>query len=234
MVGYLHSEREMFLIKEECSLCGGVYPYRSLHRCRRCRRLYCGNCVIFTEDRETVCLNCARKMVTPEGSKSKYAHLSIYLAGRARYRSQVTLPFNQIEEIIGDRLPSSAYNDRYWWSNTWSRSHSEAWLTVGWSVQEVNMNRREVTFQKEEATGVKTPEKKRRRKPLSKEFKALLRKSRPRKRRQPSKSKIAKAQARLKNIERIRSMKEYRGKLKPKGAYEKRLYKPREKPEETP
>jgi len=50
-------------------------------------------------------------------------------------------------------------------------------------------------------------------------------------RRKPSKTKAAKLVARLKNLERKKaSVPKYRGSFKPKPAYEKRLYKPEEKP----
>ncbi|UCC33737.1 MAG: hypothetical protein JSW53_01670, partial [Candidatus Bathyarchaeota archaeon] len=54
----------------------------------------------------------------------------------------------------------------------------------------------------------------------------------PPKRRIPSKTRIAKVVARYKNVQRERaSMRRYRGRFKPKSAFEKRLYKPDAKPE---
>jgi len=167
-------------------------------------------------------------MVSPKSLRGKYSYLSIFLARKARYRDQVTLTFRQIEEIIGDRLPFSSYNYKHWWSNTQNRSPSEAWLTVGWTVVRVDLDRKEVTFHRERKVEVKTSAKRRRQ--VSKSLKSRLRPSRLRRRREPSKSRTARVQARLKNLERVRSMpKEYRGKLKPRGVYEKRLYKPQEK-----
>ena len=53
----------------------------------------------------------------------------------------------------------------------------------------------------------------------------------PRKKKTPSLTRIAIAQARLKNISRRKaSIRKYRGKFRPKSAYEKRLWKPDEKP----
>jgi hypothetical protein len=53
----------------------------------------------------------------------------------------------------------------------------------------------------------------------------------PRKIKVPSKTRIAKAQARLRNVARKNSSaRQYRGKFKPKPAYEKRLYKLEVKP----
>ena len=107
-------------------------------------------------------------------------------------------------------------------------------MTTGWIVKDVNLEDQEVTFQKKGASEVKTetqpPEIKRRRKKLTESFKVLARK-RIRRRPVPSKTKIAKVQAVVKNIERKAAVTRYRGKLKPRKAYEKRLYKPQEKPE---
>jgi len=222
----------MVLIEEDCSLCGVTYPYYSLYRCTRCRRLYCRNCFLYDEERKVICLSCAKKRVFPGGPKSKYASLSTYLARRAKYGDQVTLAFSKIEEIIGDRLPSSAYSNRQWWGNNWGRSSSESWLTVGWKVQEVDLERNEVAFRKEKQTAAAAPRKRSRRKPVSQAFKALALRRRPRKPLGPSKTKVSRIQARLRNIERRRaSIRQYKGKFKPRRAYEKRLYKPEEKPD---
>jgi len=138
------------VVEEICALCGETYPYYQLQRCYRCGRLYCGNCTALNEGHEVICLNCFRRMISPRGLKSKYAQLSIYLARRAKYASYATLSFRRIEEIIGDHLPYSAYHYNHWWKNIRGRSPSEAWLTTGWTVQEVSLKNQEVTFQRKE------------------------------------------------------------------------------------
>jgi hypothetical protein len=107
-------------------------------------------------------------------------------------------------------------------------------MTVGWRVETVNLDGEEVTFRKEgRPTSEDAPAKKKRRRRTSKKnFREFVRKKSRRRRAKtgPSKTKIAIAQARLKNIERARaSTRGHRG-LKPRSAYEKRLYKPEEKP----
>jgi len=52
----------------------------------------------------------------------------------------------------------------------------------------------------------------------------------PRRMRVPSKTRIARAIARAKNMEQKRTAALYKIKLKPKSAYEKRLYKPEARP----
>jgi len=213
-------------MREDCSLCGKVYPYYALLRCYRCRRLYCRDCVTFTEDRNVVCLNCARRMVSPRRLGTKYSPLSRYLARRARFTNQATLTFAQVEGIIGDNLPLSALRYRHWWTNTHSRVQAQAWLNVGWVMHDVDLKERVVTFRRVGSPEIK-PHKRtqKRRRSASALFQKSLRLTKPRRLRTPSKSRIARAQARLKNVERKKSSTQrYRGRLKPQPAFEKRLY----------
>jgi hypothetical protein len=54
---------------------------------------------------------------------------------------------------------------------------------------------------------------------------------RPKRRGPPSKTRIAQAQARLRNVEReTTTIQRFKGKFKPRSAYEKRLFKPEAKP----
>jgi len=216
----------MLLLKDNCSLCGRVFPHSALRRCYRCGKLYCSNCITFTKDKEILCLNCARRMVLPRRFGTKYSPFSRYLLRRAKYSSQVTLSFAEIEGIIGDNLPFGALRNRGWWTNTSYSSQGQAWLSVGWKVQEVDLNKRTVTLAKIKGLEAKQ----RRRKKKSAQFFKLPAKP-LRLRRGPSKTRIAKIQARLKNIERKEaSIKQYRGKFKPQPAQEKRLFKPEAKP----
>lgn len=219
------------MMREVCSLCGRTFSYYSLKRCYRCRRLYCRDCVTFTWDGNVICLNCARRLVSPRIRGSKYSPLSRYLARRARYTDHATLTFAKIEEIIRDSLPFSATHNRNWWSAQ-SSVQAQAWLNVEWRVYDVNLEDKTVTFKREGL--IKTKTRRKRRKVVSPFMEKTLRPSKPRRRREPSKTKIARAQARLQNVERRRSsMRQYRGKFKPKSAYEKRLYRPEAKPSKS-
>jgi hypothetical protein len=63
----------------------------------------------------------------------------------------VTLSTTQIEKIIGEKLPHSAYVHRPWWANDRTHSQAIAWLNAGWEVDRVdNMNNASfnVTFRK--------------------------------------------------------------------------------------
>ena len=219
------------IVEEGCSLCGVTYPSHLLHRCLRCGRLYCGNCIVYDDEGRPICLRCARKKVSPTVVfRSKYTYLREYLARKAKYSSYARLSFKKIEEIMGDRLPPSALYNPQWWSNIHGQSHSDAWLSVGWKVEEVDLEKREVVFRREIPRQIEKNRRKRR-KPISAAFKALALKPKKRRRKSPSLSKIAKAQARIKNIQRrLSGQRTFRG-LKQRSTYEKRLYKPHEKPE---
>jgi len=181
-----------------------------------------------SEDRNPICLNCARRMVSLGKIGTKYGLLNRYLIRRAKYTNQATLSFAGIEGIIGDNLPFGAIRNQSWWSNTQS-SQGRAWMNAGWRVHDVNLQARTVTFRKVESKTKVTGEKPRRTRKRTKPFTPPLVKAKIR--RMPSKTRIALIQARLKNIERQRSsIRLYRGKFKPQPAHEKRLYKPEAKP----
>ncbi|MEM3715565.1 MAG: hypothetical protein QW341_01165 [Candidatus Bathyarchaeia archaeon] len=203
--------KRVFQVNNVCALCGENYPRSVLYSCHICGMTYCGNCLLL-EGGKIICLRCAVKKVSPKVSRNKYMELSIFLAKKARFLSELTLSFSEIEEIIGDRLPDSAYEQKGWWSNLRGRLPSEAWLTVGWMVKEVDLEKRVVSFVREK---LPTPAKDRIDE-RSNSFKTLALKARFRLRKpgKISKTKIAMLQARLKNIERSRQMKGRRKKEK--------------------
>ena len=219
----------IFPVEDKCSLCGAEFPSFLLNRCSRCGRLYCNNCIIQGKDGEPICLNCAKKIITPKILwRSKYTYLREYLASKAIFSERIRLSFRRIEEIIGDRLPQSAYNNPEWWSNRPGRSHSESWLSVGWTVEKINLEKKEVIFRR-----IKPIERnskgKRRHKRLSEEFKSLALR-RERRKRIRSKRKITEAIIRMKNLKRRLPQEKLRLN-KQRSAYQKRLYRLDVKPE---
>ncbi|MBS7616113.1 hypothetical protein KEJ45_02800 [Candidatus Bathyarchaeota archaeon] len=216
--------------KDECRLCGRVLPYSYLRRCLRCGKLFCLDCMVpevsTGDTKRLLCLNCARRIVAPT-RKGKYEALADYLKFRAAFTDSVRLSFAKIDGIIGDNLPINAYRSETWWENSPENAHAKAWLEAGWETKEVNLKEGYVTFQKTKNTQ-KTALKKRRKreeqnmKPFTPPPAKIFR------RRQPSKTKIAKLYARLKNIERQKAAQpKLRGSLKPKPAQEKRVFKPK-------
>lgn len=70
----------------------------------------------------------------------KYTPLENYLRDLPATQREVTLRFEQIEKILNDKLPSSAYEDRRWWDHEKEGNHvnARAWANAGWKVDEVN------------------------------------------------------------------------------------------------
>jgi CBS domain-containing protein len=83
----------------------------------------------------------------PAPHESRYAPLAIWLQGQPPEKNIVKPSFAKIEEIIGGKLPESAYKHRAWWAND-SVSHvqSRLWLDVGWRVASVSMTKQVVRF----------------------------------------------------------------------------------------
>ncbi len=175
-----------------------------------------------------LCLNCARKVVSPR-SFSKYDRLKGYLRFRGAFTDVVRLSFADMDGIIGDNLPMSAYRSQAWWNNS-PNSHSMAWLNAGWETREVNLEEGYVVFKKVRRAQTESLKRKVSYGQIKKPFTPVP--ARIPKAKQPSKTNVSKLYARIKNLERQRaSMPQYPGSFKPKPKHEKRLFKPHEKPQ---
>lgn len=78
---------------------------------------------------------------------SKYDPLRHYLNQLSLRRWRAT--FDEIESILGFRLPDSAYKYQAWWANeTEPKTHVQksAWLKTGWRTEELDLTSRRVTF----------------------------------------------------------------------------------------
>lgn len=49
---------------------------------------------------------------------------------------EVTLTFSEIEDILGSKLPDSAYRYRAWWANDISHTQANAWMEAGYSTSD--------------------------------------------------------------------------------------------------
>jgi hypothetical protein len=77
----------------------------------------------------------------------KYEPLPQFLAHKAGATHR--LSFDQIERVLGFKLPKSAYDHEAWWSNNpTGHSHSRSWIEAGWRTQDVDLQARKVTFQR--------------------------------------------------------------------------------------
>lgn len=79
---------------------------------------------------------------------TKYSALSQHLS--ALSANAASLTFSEIEEIIGDQLPSSAFKHHAWWANESDGTHTWAhlWQAAGWLKDSVDFERRIVTFRR--------------------------------------------------------------------------------------
>jgi hypothetical protein len=77
----------------------------------------------------------------------KYEPLPQFLSGKPGAAHRMS--FEQIERVLGFKLPKSAYEHEAWWSNNPAgHSHSRTWLEAGWRTQDVDLDARKVTFQR--------------------------------------------------------------------------------------
>ena len=176
-----------------------------------------------------LCLNCARRVVSPRVT-SKYEGLTKHLKFRAAFTSMVKLTFARIDGLIGSNLPIEAYRNEGWWSNAASSAHAKGWLDSGWEVQEVNLKDGSVVFKKVRELP-RAPRGRRRTSSLeiTKPFTPVP--VRPLRSKVPSKTKVSKLYARILNLERQRNVGYGKKGFKPKSRYERKLFGSEDKPQ---
>jgi hypothetical protein len=78
----------------------------------------------------------------------KYTPLENYLRGLPDSQREITLGFEQIEEILNNKLPSSAYEDQRWWEHETEGNHrnTRSWSNAGWRVGSLDVNGKRVKF----------------------------------------------------------------------------------------
>ena len=75
----------------------------------------------------------------------KYDPLFRYLS--TCHDKQISLSYTQIEDILSDKLPKSAYMYNAWWGNN-SHEYSKSWIDAGYKVEEVILGNK-ILFVKE-------------------------------------------------------------------------------------
>jgi hypothetical protein len=82
---------------------------------------------------------------TQERRSLKYIRLAAFLAGQPTKVGRVVMTLKEVEDLVGQALP---FNARFpsWWRNDQHRMHSRAWLTAGWTVEEMIPAEEKVTF----------------------------------------------------------------------------------------
>lgn len=78
---------------------------------------------------------------------SKY--FALYMRLKESQQDELTLPFYEIESLIGGKLSSSARTSRAWWSNRKTGAwQAKAWMEAGYRVETVDFVGEQVTFRK--------------------------------------------------------------------------------------
>lgn len=81
---------------------------------------------------------------------NKYDPLNKYLSQQKSIK--VVLSFTEIETIINDKLPISAYSYSVWWSNSKTKAHPycKAWIDAGYYTVSVKngLEKKIVMFEK--------------------------------------------------------------------------------------
>jgi len=78
----------------------------------------------------------------------KYEAFRKYLIKVDEGRNEVTLSFDDIEEILGSTLPQSARRHRPWWGNAPTSPNAAEWIKAGWIVSDVKLQEGQVTFRR--------------------------------------------------------------------------------------
>lgn len=87
---------------------------------------------------------------------SKYEPLPRFLASQQAPRFRIG--FREIEDILGFKLPKSAYEYEAWWSNNATgHSHARTWLAAGWKVEDLDLAGRQVTFTRDSRQDIREP-----------------------------------------------------------------------------
>ena len=78
----------------------------------------------------------------------KYAPLENYLRDLPESQGEVTFRFEEIESILNDKLPASAYESRAWWDHEKEGNHinRRAWSNAGWKMESLDVNEKWVKF----------------------------------------------------------------------------------------
>ena len=73
----------------------------------------------------------------------KYTPLENYLRDLPESQREIRLGFEEIERILNDKLPSSAYEDDRWWVSEKEGNHRKArsWSNAGWKIKSLDVNK---------------------------------------------------------------------------------------------
>ena len=126
-------------------LSGRQEEYQKLKEKEEIDRLVSQSKQLDTGQTETVPPLEVAEVIQP--SDSRYASLADWLQSQLGEIDRVKFSFEEVEEIIGGKLPKSAYTHRVWWANDpVGHPHSKLWLEIGWRRSYLSMTENHVTF----------------------------------------------------------------------------------------
>jgi hypothetical protein len=78
----------------------------------------------------------------------KYTPFENYLRRLSESQREVTLGFEELEGILKNKLPPSAYEDRRWWDHETEANHlnKRAWSNAGWKIASLDVKEKWVKF----------------------------------------------------------------------------------------
>src|SRR5215831_17921334 len=77
---------------------------------------------------------------------SKYAPLGDFL--RRQRSKMVPMTFEEIERIIGAKLPNSQRYPAWWSNNPWNNVMTQIWLDAGFETEQVDVEGHKVVFRR--------------------------------------------------------------------------------------
>ena len=82
----------------------------------------------------------------------KYIRLAAFFARQPPEVERIELKLPDIEELIGETLPSTSRFPS-WWRNDDKKMHSRAWLTAGWEARGMTGDRSTILFARKSSDG---------------------------------------------------------------------------------
>ena len=95
------------------------------------------------------------RLLRDAAKRGKYAPLHDFLVERflvQRTEKEWRTTFQEIERIVGFKLPKSARIHRPWWANqaqAGGHSHALAWEMAGWRTAQVDLSAETLVFRRE-------------------------------------------------------------------------------------
>ena len=78
----------------------------------------------------------------------KYTPFETWLRDIPASQEELTMTFAEIEQVMANTLPNTAYTRLTYWTNEVNSglSHKNAWLHAGWKVESADLAEKRVTF----------------------------------------------------------------------------------------